>query len=615
MAEEIKRLNYFLGQFLEAEDFQAEQNYHVDMRRRGNRALYYTAGILDGGFQVTKTSDKAIQIGAGIGVDAQGRELVILSPVVKEITGFTGNSDVHVIIEYEENQSDPKNAASDPKNAAEDGSKGNTRWMEAPKIILDKKNLGSDPGKIYITLALITLDAKGDIVEIDLSVRQHANVRLPRHVTVGQGGYGVLNVRHVNGKHWLNDNKDDLFLNWNTGTNVHLGFGENTTSSLFVSGDVTVGGNITLAAGNQLNSPGRMHIAGEENLYLLNKGGTIVSKSWGGNGNLLVEGDVTVGQGGDGVLNVRRVNGKHWLNDNKDDLFLNWNTGTNVHLGFGENTTSSLFVSGDTLIAGNTTVGAGGNTALKVRHINGKKSGTVGDPDGEDDLFLNSYNSKPVHIGQGGLISQSLRVKGEAWFTGHIVADGNITIAGNIGSYGYSPTPRTPGWGGGLHTFDVEAEGSIWCGSDIWCEKGINGKNKDLAENYCSDTILEAGDVVSFDPAKDRIVLCKQAGDRFVCGVISTAPGFILNSHPDGRSGNWYPLALTGRVPCKVTDENGPIRRGDLLSSSSSPGHAMKAQPILVNGEAIHPAGTVIGKSLGNLESDRGIVDIFACLR
>ncbi|TKB88298.1 MAG: tail fiber domain-containing protein, partial [Nitrospira sp.] len=151
-----------------------------------------------------------------------------------------------------------------------------------------------------------------------------------------------------------------------------------------------------------------------------NKGGTIVSKSWGGNGNLLVEGDVTVGQGGDGVLNVRRVNGKHWLNDNKDDLFLNWNTGTNVHLGFGENTTSSLFVSGDTLIAGNTTVGAGGNTALKVRHINGKKPGTVGDPDGEDDLFLNSYNSKPVHIGQGGLISQSLRVFGDITYDGRL---------------------------------------------------------------------------------------------------------------------------------------------------------------------------------------------------
>ncbi|TKB88001.1 MAG: hypothetical protein E8D43_00600, partial [Nitrospira sp.] len=356
MAEEIKRLNYFLGQFLEAEDFQAEQNYHVDMRRHGNHALYYTAGILDGGFQVTKVSVNKIQIGAGIGVDAQGRELVILSPVEKETTGFTGGLKAYVLIQYGENQADPKRNAEDGSNA-EDGIKGYTRWMEAPKIDLHKDNLGLSESGTYITLALITLDANKGILNIDLSVRQHANARLPRNVTIGYGGDGVLNVRHVDGKHWENDSKDDLFLNWKTGKNVLLGFGENTKSSLFVSGDVgigtsaaahsldvrgtsiklglevrgggqliighgepndnkiyleafsadgtghadellltgkwaanvpkltfhadatsingnlTVGGNITLAAGNQLNSPGRMHIAGEENLYLLNKGG------------------------------------------------------------------------------------------------------------------------------------------------------------------------------------------------------------------------------------------------------------------------------------------------------------------------------------------------------
>ena len=156
---------------------------------------------------------------------------------------------------------------------------------------------------------------------------------------------------------------------------------------------------------------------------------------------------------------------------------------------------------------------------------------------------------------------------------------------------------------------------TIYDSGEITIGGTINGKKMDLAENYYSDAELEPGDVVSFDPSEDRIVLSSQPVEHFVCGVISTAPGFVLNSDSAGQSGKWYPVALAGRVPCKVTDENGPIRRGDLLTSSSSPGYAMKAQPILVNGEYIFSAGTVIGKSLGNFESGQGSVDIFVCLR
>ena len=42
-------------------------------------------------------------------------------------------------------------------------------------------------------------------------------------------------------------------------------------------------------------------------------------------------------------------------------------------------------------------------------------------------------------------------------------------------------------------------------------------------------------------------------------------------------------LALTGRVPVKITEENGPIEPGDLLTTSSSPGHAMKWTLLDVN--------------------------------
>src|SRR5690606_7867210 len=57
-------------------------------------------------------------------------------------------------------------------------------------------------------------------------------------------------------------------------------------------------------------------------------------------------------------------------------------------------------------------------------------------------------------------------------------------------------------------------------------------------------------------------------------------------------------VALAGRVPVKVSTENGPIRVGDLLTTSTTPGHAMKYEPGTGRGE-----GVVLGKALQSLEA------------
>ena len=61
-------------------------------------------------------------------------------------------------------------------------------------------------------------------------------------------------------------------------------------------------------------------------------------------------------------------------------------------------------------------------------------------------------------------------------------------------------------------------------------------------------------------------------------GVYSTQPGIIASPHTmdDPRRVGKLPLAMIGIVPCKVSDENGAIQRGDLLVTSGTPGHAMK---------------------------------------
>ena len=185
---------------------------------------------------------------------------------------------------------------------------------------------------------------------------------------------------------------------------------------------------------------------------------------------------------------------------------------------------------------------------------------------------------------------------------------GNVSIGGNLGTHGFSPKPKTNGWGGGIHTWDVEAEGTMWS------RHGYQSGKRDLAENYLSDMDLEPGDVVCLDMDKDGIVLTDKPNDILVLGVISTEPGFLLDVEHNIETENVFPVALCGRVPCKVVDENGPIKRGDLLTSSSTLGHAMKAKPSKMGEQEFFSPGTIIGKALGSLESGKGVIDTFVFL-
>lgn len=182
---------------------------------------------------------------------------------------------------------------------------------------------------------------------------------------------------------------------------------------------------------------------------------------------------------------------------------------------------------------------------------------------------------------------------------------GDVNVAGRIGTSGFSAVPKTAGWGGGIHTWDVEAEGTIWS------RNGYQSGNRDVAENFAALTQLEPGDVVCLDRSEDKVRLSAQTNDVAVMGVVSTAPGVLLNQGPETEPDHLFPIALCGRIPCKVVAENGPIQRGDLLTTSSTPGRAMKAQPLLVDGQPIYRPGTIIGKALAGLTDGEGVIDIF----
>jgi hypothetical protein len=103
----------------------------------------------------------------------------------------------------------------------------------------------------------------------------------------------------------------------------------------------------------------------------------------------------------------------------------------------------------------------------------------------------------------------------------------------------------------------------------------------------------------------------EEAYEKGVVGVLSGGgsykPGIILDKHesPDRR----LPVALVGKVFCKVDARHAPIAVGDLLTTSPTRGHAMKAT------DPQRAFGSVIGKALRPLKSGQGLVPILIALQ
>ncbi|MFA7209415.1 MAG: H-type lectin domain-containing protein [Parcubacteria group bacterium] len=112
----------------------------------------------------------------------------------------------------------------------------------------------------------------------------------------------------------------------------------------------------------------------------------------------------------------------------------------------------------------------------------------------------------------------------------------------------------------------------------------------DLAENYYTqDDSIEPGDVVAINgEISAGIKKSEKIYDQNVIGVISTNPGITLDDAIGIGQGRAVAVALAGRIPVKVSSENGRVVAGDYLTASSVPGVAMKATK----------AGLVIGQAL-----------------
>lgn len=148
-------------------------------------------------------------------------------------------------------------------------------------------------------------------------------------------------------------------------------------------------------------------------------------------------------------------------------------------------------------------------------------------------------------------------------------------------------------------------------GGKVWSRVGYTSA-PDFAELLPTDgdpEVYEPGDVLVISAESDRAVaLSSTPYSTAVIGVYSTNPGFVGSSHQTpARREDEIPVAIMGIVPCKVSAENGAIHRGDLLTTSGTPGHAMKATEGSV--------GTILGKALGDAEVGTGVIDVLLTLQ
>ena len=166
----------------------------------------------------------------------------------------------------------------------------------------------------------------------------------------------------------------------------------------------------------------------------------------------------------------------------------------------------------------------------------------------------------------------------------------------------------------GLFEGGVQIIGDLQLHGNIKLDQGfdIMLTGADCAEQFdiASPAVVVPGTVLVIGP-NGALEESRSAYDRKVAGVVSGAGGFqpgIVLDKRDSRSPR-QPIALIGKVYCKVDADAAPIEIGDLLTTSHIPGHAMKAA------DPSRAFGALLGKALSPLADGQGVIPILVALQ
>ena len=152
-----------------------------------------------------------------------------------------------------------------------------------------------------------------------------------------------------------------------------------------------------------------------------------------------------------------------------------------------------------------------------------------------------------------------------------------------------------------------DREWRVASSGQVYADGSFNSGGADFAEMLPAVDGLEPGDVLVIG-ADGRLARSTTVYETSVIGVYSGQPGFVGGNGDDDDPSGKAPVGIVGVVQVKVSGENGAIVPGDLLTSSSVAGHAMKAgdDP---------PQGTVLGKAMQPFDGDAGVITMLVMLQ
>ncbi len=208
--------------------------------------------------------------------------------------------------------------------------------------------------------------------------------------------------------------------------------------------------------------------------------------------------------------------------------------------------------------------------------------------------FSNSWQGVYGHsVGQAGVVGESDNF------------DGVFGIAHKKDRAGISG--HNPGGLAGYFDGNVTITGNVNVNGDVVLA------NADCAEEFetLAGVEIQPGDVMIIGE-NGRLELSKRAYDRRVAGIVAGAgnlrPAIRLDSaRQDSKT--CVAVSLIGKAYCKVDAEFGSIEIGDLLTTSETAGHAMRAR------DKDRAFGCVLGKALDRLSSGRGLVRVLIALQ
>jgi len=211
--------------------------------------------------------------------------------------------------------------------------------------------------------------------------------------------------------------------------------------------------------------------------------------------------------------------------------------------------------------------------------------------------------------------SQALEVNGNyALIDGGAAANGNGPIDAYVGGDGGGSDVEIGSMnnnitGVGFWNTANHAYMHVYC-SSITIEGGA-----DLAEPFPitkTEQPISEGEVVVIDEANPgQLKLTDQPYDARVAGVVSGANGIQpgIQMQQQGLLEGGKNVALTGRVYVQADTSNGAIKPGDLLTTSRTPGRAMRVS------DHARAQGAILGKAMTGLKDGQGMVLVLVTLQ